>query len=141
MNEQKETPPSNGLTKFEVVSLAITAVGFVGLGGLALLRWAFGVSERQLMASSTGAIAVGVFSGLLMFGLIILFPLATFARRRTIPPQPVRPMPWWGIFLIPLGLGDPDWTMPRWIVWPVMAVLAFLLFFVFVIVIAAFFNA
>jgi hypothetical protein len=140
MNDQNQPPP-RAITRFEIVSVALTVIGFLGLGALSLLRSILGVSEREFMAGPTASGAVWLFSGFFIVGLLVLFPLAVFARRRALPPPPVRPMPWYGIFLIPLHLGDPDWVMPRWITWPIMAVFSFLLVVIVIGMIYAFIKA
>jgi hypothetical protein len=140
VSEEDQQSAARVVIRFEVFSIAVAGIGFVGLGALAVLRWILGTSESQFMAEPAGALATWVFTILFLVGMVVLFPLAVFARRRSIPPPPSRPMPWWGIFAIIFGGADPDWTMPRWITWPVMTLFALLLLFLIVAMVASFMN-
>jgi hypothetical protein len=111
-----------------LAAMANITLAALGLFGLFLLRSLLGLTEAQFMNSPLVAAWVYICSGFLILGLFVLLPLSVFVGRSKVPVSSARHMPWYGLFLIPLGLADPDWTIPRWISWPVLAILAFLVF-------------
>jgi len=109
------------------LSLLLTAIGFIGLGVSAGIRMYLGLRDEEFMASVPGSIAVFIFSGLFILGLVVLFPVSVFMQRKAEGQVNRDRIPRWGWFLVPFGMADPGWEMPQWIAWPVRLLLFVLL--------------
>jgi hypothetical protein len=119
----------------EKLGYAIALFAFIGLGASKLARSAMGLSETDFMRSSVGAVLIWTLAFLFIIGLFVLFPIGVYLRTRKPPIVPHRAMPWWGVFVIPLGLADPDWKISPWIHIPlrvIMVVGFFALLFVII---------
>ena len=84
MNKQNKPLGRTGPTRLEIVSIAISALGFLGLCAIALIRWTFGITTQQIMASWMGSMAVWLFSAIFALGFIVLHPVAILTRRSTV---------------------------------------------------------
>ncbi|MHB0955145.1 MAG: hypothetical protein ACYC6N_06730 [Pirellulaceae bacterium] len=89
---------------FDVSSVMLTTVGFIGLWLSKLIRDFQRVSEREFMATAGGSATVWLLSACFLVGLMVLFPISLCLRRRA-------------------GVPLPGPTLPRWIAWPATAIL------------------
>lgn len=95
--------------------------GTVGLAFLKVVQVLAGLEERDLVEHPVARWVVYPVAGLYLIG-IALIPIAVFWGPRETPANK-NPMPWYGLFLVPLSMDDPSWTVPGWIKWPMLALL------------------
>ena len=93
------------LYRINYVSLALTAIGFLGLWFAKLYRDRIGLTEQQFMQNQNHSIIVWILSGLFIAGLLVLFPVSLILERknRGTLESPTNPsVPSW--LMIPLGI-------------------------------------
>jgi len=82
----------------------LTAIGFVGLWVCKQVREHQGITERQLMETTSGGAAVWSLSACFVLGLLLLFPISLYIQKRA-------------------GVPLPGPTVPDWIAWPLRVVM------------------
>ena len=92
-----------------MMSGALTLIGFIGLWLCNLLEDHPAMTGPQPKDMASGSLALYIFSGCFVSGLLILFPLSILLQR---------------IAHVPL----PGPTVPKWIAWPFVIIMYALIF-------------